>query len=103
MTPLDKPLKRALKINGRDFVITFDPQILKITEKGHRIGVELKWVEIVSGESALAVALHASLGKFQNAPREAARNVKETLKPTPRPKTPAGARRAATARASKRS
>jgi hypothetical protein len=71
MTPLDKSLKRALKVNGRDYVITLTPDALKITQKGHRLGVELKWPDLVSGESALAVALHASIGKFQDAPRPA--------------------------------
>jgi hypothetical protein len=66
MTPLDKSLKRVLKINGRDYVVTLTPDALKITEKGHRLGVELKWVDLVSGESALAVALRASVGKFQD-------------------------------------
>ena len=64
MTPLDKSLKRALQINGRDYVITLSPDVLKITQKGHRLGLELKWTDLVSGESALAVALHASVGKF---------------------------------------
>jgi len=68
MTPLDKSLKRVLKINGRDYVITLTPGALKITQKGHRLGVELKWPDLVSGESALAVALHASIGKFQDDP-----------------------------------
>src|SRR5277367_1402225 len=76
MTPLDKTLKRALKINGRDYVIALDPLILKITEKGRRIGLELKWADIVSGESALALALQASVGKFQDA-SEAAVHKKE--------------------------
>jgi hypothetical protein len=93
MTPLDKPLKRALKIRGRDYVITFDPQVLKVTEKGHRIGLELKWAEIVAGDAALAVALHASLGKFQDAPKAVARTAKETTKPTGRPKAPISSRR----------
>jgi hypothetical protein len=66
MTPLDKSLKRALKIDGRDYVVTLTPDALKITQKGHRLGVELKWPDLVSGESALAVALHASIGKFQD-------------------------------------
>jgi hypothetical protein len=66
MTPLDKSLKRALKIKGRDYVITLSPDALKITQKGHRLGVELKWPDLVSGESALAVALRASIGKFQD-------------------------------------
>jgi hypothetical protein len=64
MTPLDKLLKRALKVKGRDYVIALTPDSLKITEKGRRIGVELAWVDLISGESALAVALHASLGAF---------------------------------------
>jgi hypothetical protein len=72
MTPLDKSLKRALKIDGRDYVITLTPDALKITQKGHRLGVELKWPDLVSGESALAVALHASIGKFQDDLRSAA-------------------------------
>src|ERR1700686_3763899 len=66
MTPLDKSLKRALKIDGRDYVVTLTPDALKLTRKGHRLGVELKWPDLVSGESALAVALHASIGKFQD-------------------------------------
>src|ERR1700692_1478958 len=72
MTPLDKSLKRALKIDGRDYVVTLTPDALKITRKGHRLGVELKWPDLVSGESALAVALHASIGKFQDDPQPVA-------------------------------
>jgi hypothetical protein len=68
MTPLDKTLKRALTINGHDYVVTLTPDALKITRKGHRLGVELKWAELVSGQSALAVALQASVGKFQDDP-----------------------------------
>jgi hypothetical protein len=66
MTPLDKSLKRALRINGHDYVLTLTPDALKITQKSHRLGVELKWADLVSGQSALAVALNASLGKFQD-------------------------------------
>ena len=65
MTPLDKPLKRSLAIDGADYVITLSPGSLRITLKGRRLGVELPWKQLVSGESALAVALHASIGKFQ--------------------------------------
>ncbi len=66
MTPLDKTLKRALVIDGHDYVVTLTPAALKVTQKGHRLGVELKWDELVRGESALAVALQASVGKFEN-------------------------------------
>jgi hypothetical protein len=73
VTPLDKPLKRALRIRGHDYVVTLTSDALKLTQKAHRLGMELKWADIVSGESALAVALNASLGKFQH---EAARKPK---------------------------
>jgi hypothetical protein len=80
MTPLDKPLKRALNIDGRDYVIVLTPDALKITRKGHRLGVELKWLNLVSGESALAVALHASIGKFQDDPPPAAPQARSTVR-----------------------
>ena len=89
MTPLDKSLKRVLKVNGRDYVITLTPDALKITQKGHRLGVELKWPDLVSGESALAVALHASIGKFQDAPPSVAHPPKDAARPTLKPKATA--------------
>jgi hypothetical protein len=63
MTPLQKPLKRLLTINGRDYVIVIAPEGLKLTPKGRRKGVELRWDALVSGEAALAVALQASVGQ----------------------------------------
>jgi hypothetical protein len=64
MTPLHSTLKRALTIDGRDYVLTLNETALKLTLKGKRNGVELPWSQLVSGEAALAVALHASLGAF---------------------------------------
>jgi hypothetical protein len=64
MTPLDKTLKRAITIKGQEYVITLSPESLKIARKGHRLGVDLNWAELISGESALAVALRASIGRF---------------------------------------
>ena len=63
-TPLDKTLKRALNIKGRDYVVSLSPDSLKITLKGRRLGIELRWSDLVDGEAALATALNASLGKF---------------------------------------
>jgi hypothetical protein len=60
-TVLDKDLKREVVINGRPHTLTLTPQGLKLTEKGHRRGIELSWVDLVSGEAALAVALNASV------------------------------------------
>jgi hypothetical protein len=91
MTPLDKSLKRLLNLNGRDYVVTLTPDALKVTEKGRRLGLELKWADIISGESALAVALHASLGKFQDDP-PAARNRKKLPRQRVAAKAPTSAR-----------
>lgn len=76
-TPLEKTLKRALKIAGRDYVLAIFPNGLKLTLKGKRKGLELAWDSLVSGEAALATALNASIGKFpvaedtDDAPQEA--------------------------------
>ena len=74
MTPLHSTLKRALTIDGREYVLTLTQESLKLTLKGKRNGVELPWAQLVNGEAALAVALHASLGAFatQRKPADAA-------------------------------
>jgi hypothetical protein len=64
MTPLHSTLKRALTIDGRDYVLTLNETALRLTLKGKRNGVELPWSQLVNGEAALAVALHASVGAF---------------------------------------
>jgi hypothetical protein len=61
MTPLDKPLRRALEIGERSYTLLVDAAGLKLTEKGKRKGIELKWTELVSGDAALAMALQASV------------------------------------------
>jgi hypothetical protein len=60
-TPLTKPLKRELQIQGRPFVVTLSAEGIKLVLKGKRKGQELRWEDLVSGEAALAVALNASL------------------------------------------
>lgn len=61
MTPLDKPLRRELVIGEVVYTLVVDPVGLKLTEKGKRKGIELRWADLTSGEAALAVALQASL------------------------------------------
>ncbi|MCF3496811.1 hypothetical protein GPNADHDJ_00058 [Stenotrophomonas maltophilia] len=61
MTPLDKPLRRELEINGQPYTLTVDPEGLKLAEKGRRKGIALRWQDLVSGDAALATALQASL------------------------------------------
>ncbi|HEX3838051.1 MAG TPA: hypothetical protein VHW25_13905 [Steroidobacteraceae bacterium] len=73
MTPLARTLKRSLTIKGVEYVISLTPQSIKLTRKGRRVGMELKWADLTSGESALAIALQASVGRFSEAPRRAAK------------------------------
>lgn len=63
MTPLDKPLRRELSVNDTTYTLVIDPTGLKLTEKGRRRGVELRWVELVNGDAGLAAALQASAEK----------------------------------------
>ncbi len=62
-TPLDKTIKRELTLKGRVFIIALSPDGLKITLKGRRNGQELRWLDLINGDAALAVALNASLGE----------------------------------------
>ncbi|MDH5830184.1 hypothetical protein QFW80_06590 [Luteimonas sp. M1R5S18] len=61
MTPLDKPLRREVRIDGTPYTLTLDPDGLKLVPKGRRKGLELRWQDLVSGDAALATALQASL------------------------------------------
>jgi hypothetical protein len=76
-TPLRTTLKRALTIDGREFVVTLNPAGLKVTLKGKRNGVELAWKELVNGDAALAVALQASVGGFDAPKKRPAENRKK--------------------------
>jgi hypothetical protein len=60
-TKLEKELKREIQIGGKPYVLRIDPLGLKLTEKGHRKGIELPWEDLVGGEAALAAALNASV------------------------------------------
>ena len=63
-TKLDKALRRELEIDGTAYMITMAPEGLKITEKGHRKGIELTWKDLLSGQAALAASLNASIEKL---------------------------------------
>ena len=64
MTGLDKPLKRELRVKKDAYVLTIDPDGLKLTKKGRRKGIEIAWRDLVNGDAAMAVALNASVGKL---------------------------------------
>jgi hypothetical protein len=61
-TKLNSPLKRELAIGKESYILTISPEGLKLVRKGKRNGYEMAWTSLVSGDEALAVALHASLG-----------------------------------------
>jgi hypothetical protein len=60
VTKVDKNLKRELVIRGKPLTLTIGPELLKLTPKGHRNGLELRWEDLVDGDAALAAALNAS-------------------------------------------
>lgn len=60
-TKLEKALKREVQIGEQPYMLTIDPQGLKLVPKGKRNGLELAWSALVSGEAALATALNASV------------------------------------------
>ena len=60
-TVLNKELKREVVIKDKPFTLTIGPTGLKLTEKGHRKGIDLKWEDLVGGDVALAAALNASV------------------------------------------
>jgi hypothetical protein len=64
-TPLEKTLKRELSLQGRRYMVAISPDGLKLTLKGKRKGKELRWIDLVTGDAALAVALNASLGTLE--------------------------------------
>ena len=63
-TALEKDLKREILIKEQLYTLTVGPKGLKLTPKGHRNGVELKWEDLVGGDAALATALNASVGRL---------------------------------------
>ena len=62
-TKLDGLLKREINIDGKPFTLTLSPNGFTLVPKGRRKGYELTWVDLVSGEAALATALNASLAR----------------------------------------
>lgn len=61
-TVLDKTLRRSIEVSGVTYTVIIDPDGLRLVGKGKRTPVvQLAWKDLVSGETALAVALNASV------------------------------------------
>ena len=67
-TKLESPLRRELVIDGQPYTLTIAPEGYKLVPKGKRIGHEMAWRALVSGDAALATALNASLSKAALSP-----------------------------------
>jgi hypothetical protein len=61
-TKLDKPIRREIVIEDKPYTLTIDGEGLKLVEKGRRNGQEVRWRDLVSGDTALSAALNASTG-----------------------------------------
>lgn len=48
MTKLDKPLRREIEIGAKRYTLILDPQGLKLKRKGHRQGLDLRWITLVN-------------------------------------------------------
>jgi hypothetical protein len=60
-TKLDRTLKRELTISGEPYTLTISEDGFTLTLKGRRKGLDIRWVDLVGGDAALATALNASL------------------------------------------
>jgi len=65
-TRLEKTIKRELTLKGQPYIVAISPEGLKLTLKGRRKGLELKWEALASGDAALAVALNASVEQMSS-------------------------------------
>lgn len=63
ITKLDKDLKRQITIGRHSYVVTINPEGLKVALKGRRKGRQLAWTDLVGEDATLAIALNASLGR----------------------------------------
>ena len=72
-TPLEKPVRRAVQINGEPYVVTIEQSGLRLVRKGHRKGIDVAWEQILAGEVALAAQLAGSLVPPEDAAPASAR------------------------------
>jgi len=66
VTPLERPIRRLIRIDDNEFVVTLTPTGVRLVLKGRRKGIEVTWRQILDGE----VELHAQLAESlaQHAP-----------------------------------
>jgi hypothetical protein len=65
VTPLERPLRRAIEIDGKPYVATFRADGVTVVAKGRRKGIEITWKQILDGE----IQLHAQLARSLTRPQ----------------------------------
>lgn len=63
-TPLNKPVKRELELDGKLYTVTVSPGGVKVVPKGGRKGHEISWESLLSGEAELRRDLSMSLEMY---------------------------------------
>lgn len=64
-TPLDKPIKRELSLNGAVYTVTISTDGVKIVPKGKRLGHEISWETLLSGDAELRRDLNISVDAYR--------------------------------------
>jgi hypothetical protein len=63
-TPLNKPIRRELELDGKLYTVTVSPGGVKVVPKGGRKGHEISWESLLSGEAELRRDLSMSLEMY---------------------------------------
>ena len=64
-TLLDKPIKRELSLNGALYTVTITTEGVKIVPKGKRLGHEISWETLLSGDAELRRDLNISVDAYR--------------------------------------
>ncbi|MGE5090561.1 MAG: hypothetical protein ACM3OH_00175 [Bacillota bacterium] len=64
-TLLDKPIKRELSLNGALYTVTISTDGVKIAPKGKRLGHEISWETLLSGDAELRRDLNISVDAYR--------------------------------------
>jgi hypothetical protein len=53
-------------VNGEPYTLTIAPEGLKLVPKGKRLGHEVAWKDVLSGQTGLAAAMKGSLDQSRS-------------------------------------
>ena len=68
VTRLERPIRRLVRIDDKEFVVTLMPTGVRVVLKGRRKGVEATWRQILEGEVELHAQLKESLVQHAQPP-----------------------------------